>query len=368
VSASGLTVQWQAVNPSTGVVENLEATGLTLLLRQEHVGRKIRAQVSYVDPYEYQETLTVLSDSAVVDVNDAPQGGIWIVGEPLQGGQLSVDWNVSDVDSPQGLTPEQWSWTWYAKPADLRPEVEIGKGSSVLLTQAQVGSTITVKGFYKDAQQYGNEVLSQLLGPVINVADTPTGELKIRLRDAQGQAVDGVWEQGRTLMVVDDVADVDGIPASGAGAKSYQWLLNGTQVIGTGPTLTLTQSHVGNWDGLAGGMGDALVSARVRYVDDFGETYSIESVDQRAVRNANETPTGALQITGDLTAGSTLTVGPGTLKDGDGIDRSLIEWSWLVGAGGARSGAFGLRAGADRHHGWPTGCRACALRRCFWYD
>ncbi|MEY3665554.1 MAG: hypothetical protein RLZZ153_1736, partial [Pseudomonadota bacterium] len=29
VSASGLTVQWQAVNPSTGVVENLEATGLT---------------------------------------------------------------------------------------------------------------------------------------------------------------------------------------------------------------------------------------------------------------------------------------------------------------------------------------------------
>jgi len=292
VSASGLTVQWQAVNPSTGVVENLEATGLTLLLGQDHVGRKIRAQVSYVDPYEHQEALTVSSETVVADVNDAPQGGIWIVGEPLQGGQLLVDWNVSDVDSPQGIQPEQWSWTWYAKPAGSSPQVEIGKGSSVLLTQVQVGSTITVKGFYKDGQLYGNEVLSQSLGPVINVADTPTGELKIRLRDAQGQAVEGVWEQGRTLMVVDDVADVDGIPVSGAGAKSYQWLLNGTQVIGTGPTLTLTQSHVGNWDGLAGGMGDALVSARVRYVDLFGEAYAIESVDLRAVRNANEAAHG----------------------------------------------------------------------------
>ena len=66
--------------------------------------------------------------------------------------------------------------------------------------------------------------------------NTPTGIV----------AIAGIAKQGETLSATNTLADEDGIPASGAGAISYQWLVDGVNLVGaTAATLTLAQAQVG---------------------------------------------------------------------------------------------------------------------------
>ena len=59
-------------------------------------------------------------------------------------------------------------------------------------------------------------------------------------------AILGIAKQGETLSATNTLADEDGIPASGAGAISYQWLVDGVNLVGaTAATLTLAQAQVG---------------------------------------------------------------------------------------------------------------------------
>jgi hypothetical protein len=323
---TGGQVTWQA-SLGDGNFEPV-GFGASLLLTESLVGRSLQARVAYSDAWGYEEVLTIPA-GAVADVNDPPVGWVKVEGDAVQGAELWVVWDVSDLDSPEGIPPEAWSWQWRANGNDIPGET----GEVLKLSQAQVGQAITVVGTYTDARNHPNSIESaSSTQTVANDNDEPTGSLTIKLTNESGQIVDGVWQQGKTLKLVDTVQDLDGIPASGPGARQYQWLMNGEPIPGaTSATLTLGPALVGGWDGNAGQLGDAVISARVSYIDAFSESHTVWSANEGRVVNDNDSPQGALAFAGQLREGEVLEVFPGTLSDGDGLWHESIRWQWRAG-------------------------------------
>ena len=119
------------------------------------------------------------------------------------------------------------------------------------------------------------------------IYDAPTGAVTIT----------GTATQGQTLTASNNIADVDGIPTTGAGAINYQWMADGNNIVGaTNSTLTLTQSQVGK-----------AISVKASYTDGYGTAESVASSATASVVNVNDAPTGAVTITGTATQGQTLT-------------------------------------------------------------
>ena len=89
--------------------------------------------------------------------------------------------------------------------------------STYTLTQADVGTTITVVASYTDGQGTNESVTSAGVGPVANVNDAPTGSVTISGTPAEDQ----------TLTAGNTLADEDGL-----GTISYQWQRNGVDIAG----------------------------------------------------------------------------------------------------------------------------------------
>ncbi len=141
--------------------------------------------------------------------------------------------------------------------------------------------------------------------PSIATANTPpTGSVTIA----------GTATQGETLTVdTTAIADPDG-PASLT--FGYQWKRGGTDIPGaTGATYTLTQADVG-----------AAIAVTVSWTDDGGMDESLTSAATAAVANVNDTPTGAVTITGTATQGETLTAVTDTIADADGLGTFSYQW------------------------------------------
>src|SRR5690606_33272284 len=83
--------------------------GLSLMLRQEHVGKAISARVSWVDGHGTPESITSAALPPVLDTNDAPTGSVVVNGTPALGGRLHATHDLHDDD---GLG--EISWQWYA--------------------------------------------------------------------------------------------------------------------------------------------------------------------------------------------------------------------------------------------------------------
>jgi Ca2+-binding RTX toxin-like protein len=106
------------------------------------------------------------------------------------------------------------------------------------------------------------------------VNDAPTGAVSIT----------GTPTQGQTLTASSGVADVDGIPASGTGAISFQWLAGGTAISGaTASTYLLTAAEVGK-----------TITVSVSYTDNGG---TAESVSSSATAVVAALPDGAISGT-----------------------------------------------------------------------
>jgi len=178
-----------------------------------------------------------------------PTGTVTIHGFAAEGEVLTASNDLADED---GLGPVTYQW--------LRDGVAISgaTGDAYVLTQADVGRTVSVRASYVDLRGMATAVTSTATAAVANVNDAPTGTVRV-----QGKAA-----EGETLAVTHDLADADGF-----GTVSFQWLRDGKAIAGaTGTSYTLTKDDVGT-----------SITVRASYVDLMGTAESLVSAPTGAV-------------------------------------------------------------------------------------
>ncbi|MBF0108644.1 MAG: tandem-95 repeat protein [Magnetococcales bacterium] len=235
------------------------ATGPVLVLTEAQVGKTVTAAARYTDGHGVNERVVGSATTTVANRNDAPTGLVTIQGSHLQGATLAAVQNLADAD---GLGALNYRWRANGE------EILAATGSTLALTQDQVGKVITVNVYYTDGHGTGEYVASTATGSIANINDAPTGSVTIS----------GTATQGRTLTVTHSLADADGL-----GAITFFWSANGTPISGaTGATLTLTQNEVGK-----------VITATANYTDSFNATERVVSAATHAVVNINDPPTSA---------------------------------------------------------------------------
>ncbi|MCF8211026.1 MAG: hypothetical protein K9K38_16735, partial [Rhodoferax sp.] len=303
--------QWSA-----GGTDISGATSSTLVLGQAQVGKTITLTAKYTDGFGTTETVASSASAAVANVNNLPSGGvtITITGTVTRGAQLTAANTLADLDGLGTI-----SYQWKAAESDISGAT----ASTYTLTQAEVGKTITVVAKYTDLFSAQEAVESTATTAVTAVNVAPTGTVSFS----------GTATQGQTLTAANTLADIDGIPSSGAGALAYQWSVGGTVITGaTGITFVLTQAEVGK-----------TITVTASYTDLHGTTESKTSSATAAVSNVNDPVTGDVTITGTPTQGQTLTAA-NTLADLDGIPATgttgALAYQWSA-ADTAITGATG---------------------------
>ncbi|MFM7087173.1 MAG: choice-of-anchor L domain-containing protein [Cyanobium sp.] len=195
----------------------------------------------------------------VVDhANQAPTGAVTLAvvgGGPLaQNATLQASQTLSDADQIATAI----TYRWYAG------STLVGQGSSVLLSQAQVGQSLHVEASYTDGAGKLESVSSAATAAVANVDDAPSGG--VTLMGGDPPLVEA------TLTATQTVSDLDGIPSSGAGAIRFQWQSSADGYSWSDiPAATAASLLVGS--SLAG----RILRAEARYTDLFGTATTVRS-------------------------------------------------------------------------------------------
>jgi VCBS repeat-containing protein len=137
---------------------------------------------------------------------------------------------------------------------------------------------------------------------VANVNDAPVG-LPI---------INGTATEDQILTV-----DTSGISdADGLGVFSYQWLRNGSAIVGANASsYTLGDADVGT-----------QISVTVSYTDANGTAESVTSAAVGPVANVNDAPSGSVTISGTAAQGQTLSAS-NSLTDADGVG-AIVAYTW----------------------------------------
>lgn len=147
-----LSYQWLA---DGGAIAGATAASLTLMEAQ--VGKAITVLASYTDGQGNAEAVASDATAAVLNVNDAPTGGVTITGSATQGQTLNAASTLADADGMGAL-----HWQWRADGSDI-----VGAtGASLLLGSAQVGKAITLLASYVDGHGTAEAVASSATGAV----------------------------------------------------------------------------------------------------------------------------------------------------------------------------------------------------------
>ena len=321
LTISGTPAQYQVLTANTSGLSDLDglgaftyqwnvnglpksgSTSANYALTITDVGKYITVTVSYTDPAGAAESKTSAATAAVVHVNTPPTGSVTINGTPTQNQVLTVSNTLGDVD---GLGPITYQWNVNGLPKSG------GTGATYTLSQADVGKTISVTASYTDLQGTAESVTSAATAAVANANDPLTGAAYIIGNAVQYQVLTAVT----TALSVSQpgLSDVDGL-----GAFSYQWKRsNGNNfdniLNATGRTYTLTQDDVGRG-----------LKVTVSYTDGYGTVESYTTGVTAIVTNVNDSPTGAVTITGTPTENQLLTV-TNNLDDKDGLPPVLYQW------------------------------------------
>ncbi|NQE64719.1 hypothetical protein E1H18_4975, partial [Caulobacter sp. RHG1] len=283
-----ISYQWKADGTSIA-----GATGSTFVLAEAQVGKTITVVASYVDGLGVTESVSSGGGSKVANVNDAPTGSVTVTGTVAQGQTLTAANTLADLDGLGAIT-----YQWQAGGVDIAG----ASGSTLVLTEGQVGKAITVVASYTDGHGMAESVTSGATSTVANVNDAPTGSVTIS----------GAVAQGQTLTAANTLADADGL-----GAITYQWKADGVAINGaTSASLVLAQGQVGK-----------IITVEASYVDGHGTTETMVSTATATITNINDLPTGAVTIGGSAVEGQTLTA-TNTLADADGL--GAISYQWLA--------------------------------------
>ena len=283
---SSISYQWKANDTNIS-----GATSCTYVLTEDQVGATITVAASYTDLHGTAESISSSATSAVINVNDAPTGSVTLSGTATQGQTLTAANTLADADG-LGAINYQWKANGF--------NISSATGDTFVLTEAQVGATITVAASYTDGHSTAESVTSNMTRAVANVNDAPTGSVTIS----------GTVIQGQTLTADSTLADADGL-----GAIRYQWQADGTNISGaTNSTFILAEAQVGK-----------TITAVASYTDGHGTAESVTSSATGAVVNINDAPTGGVTISGTATQSQTLTA-KSTLADADGLGTISYQW------------------------------------------
>ncbi|WP_202762905.1 M4 family metallopeptidase, partial [Bathymodiolus thermophilus thioautotrophic gill symbiont] len=276
---SDITYQWYA-----GANLVSEQSGNAFPLTQNHVGKKIKVRVLFVDSTGVSEDVYSDLSSLVANVNDLAT--IRILGNAIQGEKLSAD--VYDLDG----VPNNIAYRWYIGD-DL---INWKNGSTLFLTQDYVGKKIKVRATFTDSMGASEDIYSELSGLVANVNDVAT------------IGILGNVSQGETLET--EIRDLDGVPSD----ITYQWYVDTDPISGqNSSTLSLTQNHVGK-----------TIKVQATFTDSMGASESVYSAPSNAVANVNDLAT--ISILGNAIRGETLSA---HINDIDGVP-SDITYQWYV--------------------------------------
>jgi hypothetical protein len=268
------------------------ATGSTRILTLAEVGKAITVKASYTDGHGTAESVTSAATAAVAHINAAPTGSVTITGTPTQGQTLTANNSLADAD---GIA-SPITYQWYAGGTAIAGAT----GNTRVLTQAEVGKTITVKASYTDGFSTAESVSSAATTAVANINDSPTGSVTIS----------GTASTGQTLTANNSLADLDGL-----GPITYQWNAAGVPITGaTGISYLLTPAVAGK-----------AITATASYTDGYGKAESVTSAATAAVFT-NTAPTGAVTISGTVTQNQQLTAVTSALVDVDGLGAFSYQW------------------------------------------
>ena len=315
-AVGAIAYQWRANG-----VNIANATGTSYTLTQTEVGKTISVVATYTDLFGKVESVASSATTSVANINDAPVGTVTITGTVAQNSVLTATNNITDAD---GMPASGVAYQWYASGIAISGAT----GTTLTLTQAEVGKTITAAASYIDLFGNAERVVSTATAAVANVNDLPTGAVLI-----SGSAV-----FGSTLTAdISTLADADGLPVSVSG-YAYQWMANGVAITGaTGMNYTLTQAEVGQ-----------TITVRVTYTDQLNTVETLTSAATNAVVASNFAPTGSVLIAGTATQGQVLTAS-NTLADqnspGIAAGNLPVTYQWQangVNIAGATGSTFTL--------------------------
>ncbi|MEN9362311.1 MAG: hypothetical protein RL095_3846 [Verrucomicrobiota bacterium] len=286
-----ISYQWQDQNGA------IQGTGSSFVLTQAQVGNNIKAVARYTDAYGQSESVASAWSSLVANINDPLTGSLSINGGAYDRSVLSVVQSLVDLDGFGSLT-----YTWKDQAGST-----LGTGSSFTLNTSHIGKTVQVIASYTDFYGVTETKASNFTNTIGVFNNQPSGSV----------SVSGSYVQGQTLTAANTLQDLDGM---GSAPIIYQWKDAAGNLVGSnGPTLSLTQAHVGK-----------QIKASAFYVDGLGISTAVESVLSSVVTNINDAPTGSVAISGVAIAGQTLNA-TNTLADADGL--GTIGYTWKDQAG-----------------------------------
>ncbi|WJD72393.1 peroxidase family protein [Pseudomonas asiatica] len=256
---------WQVETlPGSGVYEDItfvaagevsRATGATYRVTDDVAGLNIRVRAVYQDA---KGTLEIVDSAA----NSAPTAGPTVTGLLVQNQTLTA--NTATIVDADGLSNPQFTFQWQSNRGLGWVNIVGAISSTFVLTQEQVGQNMRVLVSYVDDIGVHESIASDILDPVANANDAPTGAVLIS---------DTTPALGQTLTALTgSIADLDGL-----GAFSFQWQ-QGTGGIFTNIIGATSATFTPGLD-----QGGQQLQVVVRYTDAFGAQESLTSVATAAV-------------------------------------------------------------------------------------
>lgn len=297
-----ISLRWQSSADGNLWVDIAGASSTQLALDEAQVGLRLRAVARYTDALGTAESVASAATAAVLNVNDAPTGGVGIAGTARQGQTLHASSTLADAD---GLGALAWRWQSSADGASFT-DIPGATASSFTPGPAQVGLRLRVVAGYTDGHGTAESATSSASAVVANANDAPTGSLTLS----------GSARQGQTLTAsTQTLADADGL-----GSISLQWQQSADGLAwsdiahASGTSLFLEQAQVGS-----------RVRAVARYTDGQGTKESVVSSSTGVVGNINDAPTGDIHFDARAKIGQALKAAV-ALTDADGLGSLRYEW------------------------------------------
>ena len=179
-------VQWQ-ISDNNASWRNLPGViQQSFTPREEHVGKRLRVQISYVDGQGNLETIISPASEPVQNVNDRPSGSPVLSGNAREDDALVVD--TSLVADEDGIGNFDIIWQRSSTKTDWQAFPE-AVGDVLRLTRSHVGYSYRAVMSYVDAHNTREVLITNPSETVENVDDPVEGEVTITGDAAEGQTL-----------------------------------------------------------------------------------------------------------------------------------------------------------------------------------